>query len=61
MDSLNEVYSFPVEKMRLLSDYMRQQMIEGLAGRPSDLKMLPSFITSLATGRCSICLLICRR
>lgn len=50
MDCLNDVYSFPVEKMRLFSDYMHKQMIEGLAGRPSDLKMLPSFITSLATG-----------
>ena len=50
MDSLNDVYSFPVEKMRLFSDYMHKQMIEGLAGRHSDLKMLPSFITSLATG-----------
>ena len=50
MESLNEVYSFPGEKMRLFSEYMHQQMMEGLAGHPSDLKMLPSFITSLATG-----------
>lgn len=50
MEELREVFSFPLEKMKALSAYMKTQMTEGLCGRESDLKMLPSFVTSLATG-----------
>ena len=50
MEELRELFSFPLEKMKALSTYMRKQMTEGLCGRESDLKMLPSFVTSLATG-----------
>ena len=39
-----------MEKMKRFTEYMDHQMQEGLSGRPSDLKMLPSFVTSLATG-----------
>lgn len=51
MEELREVFSFPLEKMKALSAYMKTQMAEGLCGRESDLKMLPSFVTSLATGK----------
>ena len=50
MEDLKSIFSFSLEKMRSLSDYMDTQMTFGLEGKESDLKMLPSFVTSLATG-----------
>lgn len=50
MEELKQVFSFPVEEMRALSDYMASQMSLGLEGKESDLKMIPSFVSSCATG-----------
>lgn len=50
MSQLKDVFSFPVEKMVAFSTYMRKQMEAGLVGAESDLKMVPSFVSSLATG-----------
>lgn len=51
MSQLKDVFSFPVEKMVAFSTYMREQMEAGLIGAESDLKMVPSFVSSLATGK----------
>ena len=61
MEDLESIFSFPVEDMRKLSDYMSNQMALGLLGKTSDLKMLPSYVTSLATGSLAICVIIDRR
>ena len=61
MNQLKEEISFSTEKMKRFTEYMDHQMQEGLSGRPSDLKMLPSFVTSLATGMCECTLIISRR
>lgn len=50
MEELREIFSFPLEKMINFSAYVKTQMSEGLGGGESDLKMLPSFVSSLATG-----------
>ena len=50
MEELKKVFSFPIEEMRALSDYMGSQMSLGLEGKESDLKMLPSFVSACATG-----------
>ena len=50
MEELKKVFSFPIEEMRALSDYMASQMSLGLEGKESDLKMIPSFVSSCATG-----------
>lgn len=50
MEELKKVFSFPIEEMRALSDYMASQMSLGLEGKESDLKMLPSFVSACATG-----------
>lgn len=50
MEELKRVFSFPQEEMRELSDYMTTQMTRGLEGKESDLKMIPSFVTSCASG-----------
>lgn len=50
MEELRRVFSFPLEEMRELSDYMTTQMTRGLEGKESDLKMIPSFVTSCASG-----------
>ena len=61
MEDLESIFSFPVEAMRKLSDYMSDQMALGLMGEPSDLKMLPSYVTSLATGNMHVYMIIVRR
>lgn len=50
MDLLKDVFSFPVEKMVAFSDYVKSQMVDGLSGKESDLKMVPSFVNSLMSG-----------
>ena len=50
MEDLDYVFSFPKEKMVTFCEYMHEQMLAGLSGSDSDLRMLPSFVTSLATG-----------
>lgn len=50
MDLLKDVFSFPVEKMVAFSDYVKSQMVDGLTGKESDLKMVPSFVNSLMSG-----------
>ena len=50
MEELKKVFSFPIEEMRALSNYMASQMSLGLEGKESDLKMLPSFVSACATG-----------
>ena len=61
MEDLEREFLFPVDEMKKLSDYMSDQMALGLMGEPSDLKMLPSFVISLATGIKLILLLNYRR
>lgn len=52
MEDLEQICNISVERMRGISAYVQDQMNRGLRGEPSDLKMLPSFVDSICTGKC---------
>lgn len=50
MEEIENICSMPLEYMKKVAAYIQDQMIKGLKGEPSDLKMLPSFVDSVCTG-----------
>lgn len=50
MEEIENICSMPLEHMKKVAAYIQDQMIKGLKGEPSDLKMLPSFVDSVCTG-----------
>lgn len=50
MEEIENICSMPLEHMQKVAAYIQDQMIKGLKGEPSDLKMLPSFVDSVCSG-----------
>ena len=50
MDSYERICDISVEQMLAISSYIQKEMVFGLQGQPSDLKMIPSFVDSVCTG-----------
>ena len=50
MDNYELICDIPVEQMHTISSYIQKEMVAGLQGQPSDLKMIPSFVDSVCTG-----------
>lgn len=50
MEEIENICSMPLEHMKKVAAYIQDQMIKGLKGEPSDLKMLPSFVDGVCTG-----------
>ena len=51
MEECEKICDVSVERMLEISAYVRDQMNKGLKGEPSDLKMLPSFVDTVCSGR----------
>ncbi len=51
MDALKACAEMSTERCRALADGLKEKMVLGLAGGESDLKMLPTFVTSLPSGK----------
>ena len=51
MEEYEKICDVSVERMLEISAYVRDQMNKGLKGEPSDLKMLPSFVDTVCSGR----------
>lgn len=50
MEEIENICSMPLEHMQKVAAYIQDQMVKGLKGEPSDLKMLPSFVDRVCTG-----------
>ena len=50
MNNYEDICDISVEQMLAISSYIQKEMVLGLQGQPSDLKMIPSFVDSVCTG-----------
>ena len=50
LDNYERICDISVERMLTISSYIQKEMVFGLQGQPSDLKMIPSFVDSVCTG-----------
>jgi hypothetical protein len=48
--ALRSAYKLPLEMMRSLAAHFRAEAVAGLAGQPSSVKMLPTFVNKRVTG-----------
>mmetsp|Transcript_33890 Transcript_33890/g.80738 ORF Transcript_33890/g.80738 Transcript_33890/m.80738 type:complete len:447 (-) Transcript_33890:139-1479(-) len=51
MEDLKKTAVMTKERCRALADALKEKMVLGLAGGESDLKMLPTYVTSFPTGK----------
>lgn len=51
LKAVRDEFSLPTARLAKIAANMLGEMREGLAGRPSTVKMIPSFVTAVPTGR----------